>query len=95
MIGGILGSAIGLAGGIVGTYFSIRNADGPLERRLIYKFAVAMWVAICLFLIGIFLFPVPYNHLLWIPYGFTLSMAIRRYNQTLARVRSQNSPANT
>ncbi|MCA9195484.1 MAG: hypothetical protein KDB03_27120 [Planctomycetales bacterium] len=95
MIGGILGTVVGLAGGVAGTYFSVKNADGPVERRLIYKFAVAIWVAICLFLIGLFLLPVPYNHLLWIPYGLTLSMAIKRYNQTLTKMRNQDSQVPT
>ena len=95
MIGGVLGSAVGLAGGIIGTYFSIKNADGPGERNLVYRFVIAISIGIGIFLIGLFTFPAPYNHLLWIPYCLMLSVSIRRYNETLARIRDNQVSSKT
>ena len=39
LVGGILGSVLGCAGGAIGTYFSVKNTNGPLERR----FMVRVW----------------------------------------------------
>ena len=50
IIGGIGGSLIGLLGGVVGTYFSIRNAKGPEEKRLMIRASIVVW-ALLLFLI--------------------------------------------
>ena len=38
-IGAIAGAVIGLAGGAVGTWFSIRNTNGPRERAFMVKAA--------------------------------------------------------
>jgi hypothetical protein len=36
----IVGSIVGLAGGVIGTYFSIKNTKGPRERAFTVKSAV-------------------------------------------------------
>ena len=38
VIGGILGAVIGIGGGIIGTWCSIRNTRGPRERTFIIVF---------------------------------------------------------
>jgi len=45
-IGGIGGGLIGLAGGVVGTYYSIRNTRGPLERAFVIRSAVVCWIIV-------------------------------------------------
>lgn len=43
MMGGILGGALGLAGGALGTYFSIRNTRGTRERGFMVRVAAVGW----------------------------------------------------
>jgi Ca2+/Na+ antiporter len=90
-IGGIAGSAIGLAGGIVGTYFSIRNTQGPRERSFMIKFAIVAWVFMLVFLALLFALPNPFRWLLWIPYAVFLPMAIRYGNLKQQALRNEES----
>lgn len=80
LIGGIAGSVIGVLGGAVGTYFSVRNTRGPLERAFLIRCAVVAWIAITIFLALMFLLPSPHRHYLWIPYAILLPVAIRYGN---------------
>jgi hypothetical protein len=48
LTGGIIGTVIGLAGGALGTYFSIHNTKTPAERAFVVKGAVAMWMVMAL-----------------------------------------------
>ena len=57
LIGGVVGGAIGILGGIVGTYFSIKNTTGIKERAFMIKCCIACWIAIGLFLIRVRLRP--------------------------------------
>lgn len=45
MIAGIIGCAIGVASGTVGTYFSIKNTNGPRERAFLIKLSAIGWTA--------------------------------------------------
>ncbi len=93
-IGGIAGSVLGLAGGVIGTYFSIRNTNGPLERAFMIKSAAVCWIAILIFL-GLFLgVPHPYRFLLWIPYSILFPLGIiygNRRQQSVRQKEAQNS----
>jgi hypothetical protein len=40
----ILGSVLGVLGGVVGCYFSIKNTDGPRERGFVVRVALAGWL---------------------------------------------------
>jgi hypothetical protein len=44
LIAGVAGGVIGLMGAGVGTFFSIRNADGPRERALMLRLAALGWL---------------------------------------------------
>lgn len=81
LIGGIAGSVIGVMGGAVGTYFSVKNTRGPRERAFMIRCAVVAWVAIAIFLLLMFLLPSPYRHYLWIPYAILLPVGIRYCNE--------------
>jgi len=88
-VGGIAGSAIGLGGGIVGTYFSIRNTKGPRERSFMIQFAIVAWACMVVFLSLLFALPNPYRWLVWIPYGIVLPMAIQYGNRKQQALRKE------
>ena len=93
MMGGIIGSAIGLAGGVIGTYFSIRNTSGPRERTFMIKVSAIAWIAVTAFLAGLLLLPKPYNWFLWLPYGIALPLGIRWCNQRQLKIRAEDEAA--
>ena len=90
-IGGIAGIVIGLAGGIIGTYLSIKNTNSPRERMFMIKFGIIAWIAVILFLSLMFILPNPYRFLLWIPYGILLPLGIIFCNRTQQRIRMEES----
>jgi Ca2+/Na+ antiporter len=90
-IGGLAGAVIGLVGGVVGTYFSIRNANGPRERSFMIKSAVVCWMAILIFLGLLFVLPHPYRWLMWIPYSVLLPLGIIYGNRRQQAIRQQES----
>ncbi len=91
LIGGIAGCVLGLMGGIVGTYFSIKNTNGPREKAFMIKASMIGWAGILVFLALMFLLPNPYRFLLWIPYGIILPIAIIRGNKIQAKIRQEES----
>ncbi len=86
-IAAIAGSAIGIFGGIVGTYFSIKNTNGPKERSFVMKASALTWVTVVIFLCALLLLRSPYNNLMWVPYGLLLGFGIRKFNETQKRIR--------
>jgi phosphotransferase system glucose/maltose/N-acetylglucosamine-specific IIC component len=90
-IGGLIGGVMGLAGGAVGTYASIKNTAGPRERQFMVRVAVAAWVGITLFLTLLFVLPSPYRWLIWIPYGVALPLAIVSLNRKQKAIRSDEA----
>lgn len=94
-IGGITGGLFGLAGGVVGTYFSIKNTNGPRERSFMIRSAMVCWIAILIFLGLLIALPGPYRWLLWIPYAILLPLGIvhgNRRQQAIRREESQDKP---
>jgi hypothetical protein len=91
VVGGILGAIGGLAGGILGTYFSIKNTNGPRERAFMIKASAIGWIAISVFLALMFALPNPYRNFLWIPYGFLLPWAIVTANRKQQEIRREES----
>ncbi len=92
-IGGILGGILGTIGGAVGTYFSIKNTNGPKERAFIVRCAVVGWIGIFLFSALLFLLPDPYRYLVWIPYGIALPLGIRFCNRKQNMIRESEKGA--
>lgn len=90
LVGGIIGSVVGIAGGAIGTYFSIKNTQGKKERDYMIKASIVCWVAISLFLVLLLFLPKPYNFLMWIPYSIFLPFFITTVNKQLAKIRSEN-----
>ena len=88
-IGGLAGAVIGLLGGVVGTYFSIKNTQGPRERAFMVKFSAGTWIAVLVFLAALMLLPSPYRFYAWIPYGIALPLGIRYCNRRQQDIRQQ------
>lgn len=53
-IGGIIGSVLGILGGVIGTYFSIRNTNSLRERRFAIRAAILAWLALGLTALAVF-----------------------------------------
>lgn len=87
-IGGILGSILGIAGGAFGTYCSIKNTNGPLERKFMIKVSVWTWIALTIFLALLIGLPSPYRFFMWVPYGIMLPLGIRYINKRQAEIRT-------
>lgn len=93
LIGGIIGGTFGLLGGVIGTYASITNTNGPLERALMIKASIITWVGITIFLVLLLTLPKPYNYLMWIVYGIFLPLGIITINRKQAAIRDHESGA--
>lgn len=91
LIGGILGCIIGIAGGAVGTYFSIKNTNGPKERAFIVKASVVFWTFGIIFVTLLLRLPSPYKWFLWLPYGIFLPISIRFMNKRLCQIKREES----
>ena len=89
--GGVLGAAIGVLGGVIGTWFSIKNTRGPRERAFVVKASVICWMLIAAFLLGMWLIPHPHRHWLWLPYAIFLPLGIFSCNRRQAKIRQGES----
>lgn len=85
-VAAIAGSLIGLAGGVVGTWMSIRNAKGPKSRAFIVRMSAGMWLLIALLFGLLMSIPRPYSLLIWPIYGICLGYGIRWGNRRLAEI---------
>lgn len=94
LIGASIGIFLGLAGGVIGTYVSIKNARGPRERFFVKRYSSIAWSGITVFLLLFFLLPRPYNYFVWVPYGFLLTLGISYANRKQLLIRNQESKAN-
>ena len=88
-IGGIVGSVIGVAGGLIGTWASIRNTSGPRERAFAVKASIIGWSVGGVFFVLLLLLPFPWRFFLWIPYGFLLPWGIITWNKTLQKIQRE------
>ncbi len=91
VIGGIMGGVCGLAGGIIGTYYSVKNTNSPRERTFMIKVSVIGWIAILVFLGLMSSLPNTYRYFLWIPYGILLPLAIVTGNRKQQKIRQEES----
>jgi uncharacterized membrane protein YfcA len=91
LIGGIAGSVVGVLGGAVGTYFSIKNTSGPRERAFMVRMAALTWVVVTAFLAALWLTPHVYPPLLWLPYLLFLPLGIRFMNRRQQKIRRDES----
>ncbi len=90
-IGAIVGSIIGIAGGVFGTYCGIKNTNGPKERKFMIKASVIAWIGVGIFLALLFLLPHPYRWFMLIPYVILLPLGINYANKRQAQIRAEES----
>jgi hypothetical protein len=90
-MGGLAGGAIGVLGGLFGTYCSIKNTNGPRERAFLIKASLLCWILIGAFIAGILLIPPQYNSLLMVAYAVLLIFGIYKGNQTQLRIRQEEA----
>ena len=90
-IGAILGTALGITGGLIGTYFSIKNTNGPRERGFMIRASIVCWILVILFLGLMFILPSPHRYLLWIPYAILLPLGIVVGNRIQKRIMEEES----
>ena len=92
LVAGIaVGCGLGLLGGVIGTYFSIKNTSGPAERQFMVRTAMVTWVVVTAFVAGLLFLPRPYGFLLWVPYSIALPLMIRKCNRQQLEIRSAES----
>ena len=88
LAGIIFSVSLGVLGGAIGTYFSIKNTSGPRERAFMVRVSIRTWIAVSIFVAALMLIPKPYNLLLWIPYAIALPLAIVRWNRKQIEIRN-------
>jgi hypothetical protein len=66
LIGAVIGSIIGILGATAGTYFSIKNTDGPKEKAFMIRIAIIAWLAVLAFIGLTLVLSRYYKYLLWI-----------------------------
>lgn len=91
LVGGILGGLIGILGGVVGTYFSIKNTNGPRERAFMIRTSIVCWIGVSMFVIGMWFGPPPYKYGLIAVYVVSLVLAVRYLNRRQAAIRAEES----
>jgi hypothetical protein len=91
LVGGIAGSVIGLVGAVIGTYASLKRAGGPRERAFVVRGAVACFLLIAAFVLGLTLTPHRYRHWVMLPYFILLGVGISWANRRQAVVRAEES----
>ena len=89
--GAVLGGLLGIIGGVIGTYFSVRNTNGPRERAFVIRASILCWVGVCAFVAGMWLAPAPYKFGLVPIYLVALLAGIRRLNKRQAELRAEDS----
>ena len=91
IVGGIIGGLSGLVGGCVGTYFSIKNTQGPRERAFMIKSAVLGWGLILLLGGVMVIVPGPYRWFVGPSFAMILPFAILYGNKKQQAIRLLDS----
>lgn len=97
LIGGIAGAVIGLGGGILGTYMSIKHTHTPRERRFVIRLVVGFWlilggwIGLPLLLVLADVLPLAFFWVLMLPYFFLLGPFIQWANRRQAAIRAAGS----
>ena len=91
LLGAIIGSAIGVLGGIAGTYFSIKNTRGPRERAFVIKASILAWVLVAGLVGAMLILPGPLRYWVWLPYAVILLLGILAWNRKQAKIRQEES----
>ena len=85
LIGAIVGSAVGVAGGLFGTYCSYRRAKSAREQRFVIWASIGIFVYIGSFLAVLFIFAQSHP-MIFIPYALILSSGIVYLNRRQSKI---------
>ena len=75
LLGAVIGSVIGFAGGLLGTWMAFGNVPGSVQSRFLKKAAVFCWIGALAFTATTLLVPGTWKWLLWSVYGPLLATA--------------------
>lgn len=87
----LFGAAVGVLGGVLGTYATLKNTKGPRERAFVVRASALCWVLILAFVVAIVRIPGWYNLIMFIPYVILLVFAGWWWNQAQMRIRREES----
>lgn len=90
-IGGVAGVLIGILGGVFGTYCSVKNTKSPAERAFAIRASVLCWIGVAIFVLAMWLIPVPWKFGLIPVYIVGLFFSIRAWNKRQSAIRSANA----
>ena len=85
LIGAVVGSIVGVGGGLLGTWMSIRNLPRGEQRSFMVRMAVVGWMGAVGFCVVLLLIPTPWNVCLWLVYVPGLFIFIRHVNRGSVR----------
>ncbi len=88
-IGAIVGSTLGIAGGVFGTWMSIRNTRAGDQKRFIIKAAIIAWLGVLLFVALLLALPSPWKWLLCLLYVPLLLLFIVYINRSMAKMQCE------
>jgi hypothetical protein len=88
---GIGGGVLGMAGGIFGTWCSIRNTSGPRERAFVVKASILCWLLVITFIFLQVAVPFPHKWLLWSAYAILLPLGVAYWNRRQRGLRQEES----
>jgi Ca2+/Na+ antiporter len=95
IVGGVLGTLLGIGGGVFGTYCSIRNTKTAAERRFMIRYSVVIWLAV----ISLVLLPVALSQFgvipVWLPWVLTALFFVMLVPSILWANRHQAALRNT
>lgn len=89
--GGIFGAVLGIAGGAVGTYFSIRSTNGPRERAFMVRACICGWLGITALLLLLWALPAPLRLVLFPVFVVIQVLGIRHWNARQATIRQEEA----
>lgn len=89
-IGGILGSVLGILGGVVGTYFSIRSTNSRRERRFVVRAAILVWLALGLTALAVFYRPT-LRAWAWVPISVMVVVGVPLGNRRQEMIRREEA----
>jgi len=84
LIGGIIGGLIGVAGGIFGTWMSIRGTSPGAQRKFMIKMSICAWIGVAVLLVAVFLIPGNWKWIIWVVYAPILTISIVYTNRKLS-----------
>ncbi len=90
VLGATVGVLAGLAGGVCGTYFSIKNTTSRRERLLMLQMAAVTWAFVLSFVALLFVVDAKYKIRMWSFYVPALVLLIFLADRRQRRIRQED-----